>query len=174
MASTPNSSVLWYVVMTKPRQEALAIQHLVNQNYTAWAPMHASWRRKARGWDLVHSPMFPRYVFVRPGCSEQGIGSIRSTVGVTELVRFGMQPAVASEALIDALHDLEQRLSEALQADTSPLRLGDRVCVVEGPFVGMEGIVSCVADERAAVLMRILGQERTVQFSLPELDLVGA
>lgn len=163
------SSMPWYVVMTKPRQEALAIQHLVNQDYTAWTPMHAGWRRKARGWDLQHSPMFPRYVFVRPGRPEQGVGPVRSTVGVAELVRFGMQPAIASDTLIDALHDLEKRMIASVSADTSPFQSGDKVYVVDGPFAGVEGIVSCVADERIAVLMRILGRERTVHFSLPEL-----
>ena len=36
--------------------------------------------------------------------------------------------------------------------------------VVEGPFKGLEGIVSSVAEERISVLMTLLGRERSLEF----------
>ena len=159
----------WYVVMTKPRQEALALQHLANQGYIVWLPMHTGWRRKAGRWEVVRSPLFPRYVFVKPGHAEQGIGPVRSTIGITDLVRFGNQPATANEALIQGLRDVEDRLANSVNAEVSPFQPGDRVCIVDGPFVGIEGIVSSLADERVAVLLNVLGGNRAVQFSPAEL-----
>lgn len=159
----------WYAVMTKPRQEALALQHLANQGYVAWLPMHTGWRRKAGRWDVVRSPLFPRYVFVKPGHPEQGMGPVRSTVGITDLVRFGSQLATANDGLIHALRDVEARLAKSVAAVVSPFQPGDRVCIVDGPFAGIEGIVSSLADERVAVFLNILGREKAVQFSHAEL-----
>lgn len=145
------------------------MQHLANQNYTAWMPMHTGWRRRAGRWEVVRSPLFPRYVFVRPGSPEQSIGPIRSTVGVATLVRFGGQLAIASDSLIETLRDLEANLAGKAAVASAPFQPGDKVCVVDGPFAGIEGIVSGVAEERVAVLLHILGREKAVDFSLFEL-----
>lgn len=169
MAGALSSVSPWYVAMTKPRQEALALQHLANQGYTAWLPMHTGWRRKAGCWEVVRSPLFPRYVFVKPVCSDQGIGPVRSTVGISALVRFGNQLATASDALIQALYDVEARLAEAVNAEGSPFQRGDRVRIIDDLFSGVEGIVSSLAEERVVVLLNILGREQSVQFSPAKL-----
>jgi len=38
------------------------------------------------------------------------------------------------------------------------------VLIVDGPFKGLEGIVSSVAEERVSVLMTLIGRERSLEF----------
>jgi len=107
--------------------------------------------------------MFPRYLFVRPSREQPGIGSIRSTVGVQQLVRFGAEFAQAPESLVADIRAMEARL----QGDPEPMpfKAGDNVEITEGPFAGMTAKVFSCAESRVLLLFQLLGSEQTLGFS---------
>lgn len=138
------------------------MRQLGNQGYETWLPFYAARRRRGDRWRTVRGPLFPGYAFVRPSRAEQGIGSIRSTIGVAYLVRFGNAPATLTQAVIDDLHAIEAQLG-ALAADpVAAFEAGAVVRVVSGPLAGLEGVVSHVAKDRVAVLLQLLGREKNV------------
>jgi hypothetical protein len=55
---------------------------------------------QAKAWPCATGPMFPRYVFFRPGSAGQSIAPVRSTLGVSHVVRFGATPATVDDALV--------------------------------------------------------------------------
>lgn len=70
-----------------------------------------------------------------PEIVQRGLSQIRSTLGVSQLVHFGSQPAKVDDGLIDHLHQQEQALpTEAMS------HAGDSVIIAEGPFAGIEAI----------------------------------
>ncbi|NDH43176.1 MAG: hypothetical protein EBX62_04915 [Betaproteobacteria bacterium] len=150
----------WYVCHTKPKQEFRAAENLGRQGYQIWLPQMMAWQRKKS----LLVPMFPRYMFLRPAHAQQSIAPIRSTLGVFGLVRFGMEPAVIRDPTLQSLRALEEQLREAAFTSFSPFKQGDRVLIVDGPFKGLEGIVSSVAEERVSVLMTLIGRERSLEF----------
>ncbi len=165
-------SLRWYVVLSKPRQEAQALKHLSYQEYEAWYPLYTQWKRLARkGWHIAHAPLFPRYLFVRTTRPEQGIGPLRSTLGVSGLVRFGGVPCCVGQALIDDLHRLQQDIAQAVEQSSTPFIPGQQVLIAQGPFAGQVGIVSAQAKDRVAVLLNLLGREKAVQFQVDTLKL---
>ena len=96
---TPSASpatLSWYVVHTKIRQEALAMTNLNRQGFECYVPMIKMEKMRRHKATLVKEPMFPRYLFIRLDTSGSGPSwsPIRSTLGVSQLVRFGGQPAV--------------------------------------------------------------------------------
>ena len=95
--------------------------------------------------------------------AEQSIAPIRSTPGVISLVRFGMEIAVVQPAVVERV----RRVEAALQANAAAgaLKPGDKVKVIDGPFVGLEGLASRVSAERIDVLMTIMGQPQRIRFS---------
>ncbi len=165
MPLTPEEmSAPWYVVFSKPRQEQRALQQLLRQEYEVYLPMLTQWRRKAGTWQSKVAPMFPRYMFLRQTRMEQGIGPVRSTLGVSGFVRFGVEIARVSPSLITAIHDLE--VSQAQRYAHPPgsrMSAGTRVRVEEGPFAGLEGIVKASAQQRVIILLDILGKEASVK-----------
>ena len=81
----------WYVVYTKPREEARARENLERQGHQCYLP-ELSLEKRRRGKVVpVTEPLFPRYLFIR--CADElataGWGSLRSTRGVVKLVAFG-------------------------------------------------------------------------------------
>ncbi|CAM5300601.1 transcription termination/antitermination protein NusG [Thauera mechernichensis] len=163
----PRSSELvlprgWYVVLTKPRAEEQARTQLLNQGYEVWLPMLTTWRKVAGTWTQKTSPFFPRYLFVRPSHEGQSIAPIRSTLGVSAVVRFGIEPARLSEALFADLQRLVEAHAQRPDLRTSPFSAGDSVSVTGGPLAGLAGIVTCSALERVTVLLQLLGREKEV------------
>jgi transcriptional antiterminator RfaH len=159
----------WYVCHTKPRQEALASQHLLAQGYETYLPELSRWVRHARGWQRSASALFPRYLFVRPAGPGQSISPVRSTAGVSRLVSFGQQLAQLPD---QHLHALRQVVADAAAAlPEQPFQAGMAVAFVSGPLKGLQGLVSNVADERVVVLLTLLGQQQRVATTPADLAL---
>ena len=154
----------WFVAMTKPNREELARQQLANQGYEVYLPMCQRTVRR-RGCHLTErAPMFPRYLFVRPSREGQSLSSIRSTVGVQQLVRFGMEFAQAPDSLVADIKAVELSLEE--NSNPSPFHVGDEVEIMEGPFAGITAKVFACVETRVMLLIELLGSERKLSFSL--------
>lgn len=164
----------WYLAYTKPRSEALATAQLERQGYRAYLPLYKTFKRGPEGMVAQHGPMFPRYVFFRPGRAGQSIAPVRSTVGVSNLVRFGLTPATVSNDLLEALRAFEQQREQADPITDSALQVGRRVVVCAGPLRGLEGLVSRTAAQRVTVLLDVLGQGTPVAIAAHDLEALAA
>lgn len=155
----------WYLVHTKPKQEKCALQNLQWQGYRCYLPMLSVEKLHQGSLTVVDEPLFPRYLFiqVRQGDSTRSWASIRSTRGVNRLVYFGSEPARIDDNLIDLL-----RMQEAFfQHKTERLfKPGERVCLTEDAFAGIEGIYQMAEGERRVmVLIELLSKPVTLQVS---------
>ena len=164
-------SAHWYVVFCKPRGESTAEANLLRQGYSVYLPRLASERRKAGKWVASSEPLFPRYLFLQPRDAAHSLAPVRSTLGVTGLVRFGVQPAVVPAALIEELRACEAAGSGDGAASVAPgqptrrelFAPGAQVKFMTGPFAGLEGIFSEASGaERALVLLDLLGRMQQV------------
>lgn len=167
------SAGIWYVVRTKPRQEVVAETNLRRQGYEAYLPRLKVLRRIRRQQLSRLEPMFPQYLFFRPGREGQSIAPVRSTFGVLGVVRFGMEPAVLDTEKLDAIVELESRQNLYSIEVLSAIVPGSRVTIVEGPLAGLDGLVSSVSLKRVEVLMRLLGADTRVSLSSSVLELAA-
>lgn len=162
----------WYVAQTKPRLEAVALENLRRQAYDTYLPNLKVLRRIQRRREVRMEPMFPRYVFFRPGSEQQSIAPVRSTLGVCAIVRFGPEPAVLRPATLEAIRAMEAAQHEADIGELSRIQPGSKVVVVEGPLAGLQGLVSAVSARRVEVLMHVLGTDTRVSVAADSLDAV--
>jgi len=102
--------------------------------------------------------MFPRYILLRPGKPEQSIAAVRSTKGITSLVRFGFEPAVLSGDIVRSIRQYEGEQNHATLQELSDLRQGQRVRLKHTALGSVEGLVQSVSSKRVAVLLEILGR----------------
>ena len=169
---SPNTST-WFLVRSKPRQEAVALTHLARQGYESYLPLFATEKLVRRKQAIVQEPMFARYLFVRLDTSGNGQSwsPIRSTVGVSELVCFGSRPARVDDALIATLREREA----ARQASPTTLfASGDSVRITEGAFSGLEAIYQMNdAEGRAMVLLDLLSKPVAMTIDAASLCKVG-
>ena len=97
------SIVKWYVVNTRPREEARAVEHLTREGYQCLYPRIRRTLRTTKGLvDRVES-LFPNYLFLHANPMTDNLARVRSTRGVRNLVRFGLEPAEVPPEVIEEL-----------------------------------------------------------------------
>lgn len=169
--SSAPSTLSWYLVHTKPRQEDIALANLERQGYTCYLPQMRIERVRRRKAEIATEPMFPRYLFIRLDSSDQGKSwtPIRSTLGVSQLVHFGARAAKVDDTLVDLLRQRERALpTEAM------FHSGDSVVIADGPFAGIEAIYQTAdAERRAFILLEILAKPVSMHIDAGRLRKAG-
>ena len=156
----------WYAVTCKPRQEAVAEENLLRQGFHVYLPRIRIRQRRRGHWIDAVEVLFPRYIFIRIDPQRRSTATVRSTRGAVGLVRFGGQPAVVPDAVMDALKQREDAAS-GVHEDQRPLfNAGEAVKLVDGPLAGMEGVFTEQdGDKRVIILLELLGKANQVTVS---------
>jgi transcriptional antiterminator RfaH len=155
----------WYLVQTKPSREALAQDNLERQQFEVYFPRLTQSVRWRGHWKVRVTALFPRYLFLRLDEGRQSLSPVHSTLGVANVVRFGLHYTVVPDQVIRELRmraDPESGL-HYLARPPSFIQ-GARVRITAGPFDGLEGIFQREAGvERVIVLLNFLGQDAPVR-----------
>lgn len=153
----------WYAVYTKPGKELLAAENLVRQAFENYLPLTRERSLRRGRWSQHTKPLFPRYLFVHLDVAVENTAAIRSTIGVSNLVRFGLELAVVPARLIDALHAQTDPESGLVLLGEPAFKAGDKVLVMDGPFKGVEGIFQQPnGAHRSMILLELLGRQSPV------------
>jgi len=145
----------WWVVQTKPQSASLAIKHLEQQGMTTYCPLFKQESIRHRQVRVNITPLFPRYVFVLADTNaKETIHTIRSTTGVSRLIKVGDQPSVIKADVIDQIRMLE---ATHLQNTERYFKADDPVLITGGLYQGLEAVYQM--DDgmaRAVVLLNLL------------------
>ncbi len=154
----------WYAVYTQPRNEDLAAEHLSRQGLEVFLPRYLKRRSHARRIDNVPAPLFPRYVFVAFQVADGGWRVIRSTRGVIDLVRNGVQPVPVPDAIIEEIKRRRDEQGFVTIHKQINLKRGARIRIDAGPFADCEAIFESQRDEdRVVALLSLLGRKVIVE-----------
>src|SRR5450432_1144425 len=95
--------VRWYLIRTKPGGEATAQKNLIRQGFEIYLPRVRQTVRRLGRWRENIAPLFPRYLFLRLAEGEQALAPVRSSTGVTHVVRFGSCYAIVPDHIVRSL-----------------------------------------------------------------------
>ncbi len=164
----------WYAVYTQPHKEMLAREHLERQGFDVFAPRYLKRRRHARRVEDVPASLFPRYIFVAFDVSEPSWRVIRSTRGVADLVRSGLDPVPLPFELLQEIKDRSGDDGYVALARSDQLKAGAKLRIESGPFAECEAIFQSLRDEdRVVVLLSVLGRIVKTQLSVDIMTPVG-
>lgn len=160
--SDPNSlHSAWYLVYAKPRQERIALEHLNRQGYEAYLPLLRTRRHGREINKLV--PMFPRYLFVNLTPEKDNFSPIRSTFGVSQLVRFGRDYAILPDDFIASLRGQSDEKG-SIEVPEEALVRGDPVEIFDGAMTGYGAIFSeNIGKDRVALLLKIADRQVRIE-----------
>lgn len=162
----------WYVVLALPRQEDRALLNLERQGFQAFVPKREETRRIRQRFVTRTVPVFPRYLFVWLNLATASWYSINSTFGVSRIVRFGLNPAPLPPGVAETLFaSLDQ--NNVLQFE-KPLKQGDRVRLIRGPFAKHLGVLQSLDDKgRVRLLLEMLGGKIVINSQLSDVEKIG-
>jgi transcriptional antiterminator RfaH len=163
---------LWFCLKTQPKREHLAAITLRRQfGMECLSPRLRFRKMTRRGAVWFVEAMFPSYLFAKFIYPKQH-RAVESSHGVSGIVHFGDHLATLSE---DIVGGLQARVgAEEIVTVDSSIEVGQLVEITDGPFQGLEAVVTHLlpAKERVRVLLQFLG--RSVEMELPTTKLLAA
>jgi transcriptional antiterminator RfaH len=111
----------------------------------------------------IAEPLFPRYFFIQLDDTHDNWAPIRSTRGVSYIVRFNEIPLPVQDEVIETIRG---RLART-PLEVPYLKPGERVRITEGPFSQLEAIfIANDGEERAMLLLTVLRSEQMLSFPM--------
>ena len=153
----------WHVVHTKPRAESRALENLERQGFEVFLPMITLQKVRRAKLANITEPMFSRYLFLRTTAVMEDLSVLRSTLGVSQLVRFGTVPAKVPHAWVVGM-----RVQPAVQETL--LKQGDKVLLGDGILKGLEAVFKHADGEmRAMVMIDLLSKQHLISYDTKNL-----
>ncbi len=162
----------WHVIHTKVKEEFRALENLQAQGFEVFLPTCKVQKKYQGKIKLAVEPLFSRYLFIRLSDVSSNWFPIRSTRGVSQLLRFGVlsEPVVLPDPIIDCLKQRcakEEPLHELFNS-------GEMLEITQGPFKGFIGFfekLKTLPDgiSRALLLVEVLGSIQKLQIDLTQL-----
>src|SRR5256714_8370227 len=140
---------VWFCLKTQPKRDHLAATVLGRQfGVECFSPRLRFQRMTKRGPVWFVEAMFPGYLFAKFVYSTQH-RSVESANGVRGIVRFGQHLATLPENTVLALQT-RAGAEEVVTIDSS-LKIGQPVHIVEGPFQGLDVVITRVLPARERI-----------------------
>ncbi|MBC3951569.1 MULTISPECIES: transcription/translation regulatory transformer protein RfaH [Pseudomonas] len=160
-----DSPARWYLIQTKPRQEARAEEHLQRQNFECYRPLKPGAATKRSTRPMNEEELFPGYLFIRMDQINDNWYPIRSTRGVARIVTFGGHPIPVQDELIGQI-----RLRLSTPPPKAEFKRGEHVLIKAGELCDIEAIfLACDGTERAVILLNLLQREQKVVLPISSL-----
>lgn len=128
----------WLAAYTKARHETAVARQLEAKDVSFLLPTYVKSSKWSDRIKRVLSPMFPSYVFVH--VSDQERVRVLQTTGVVNFVSMAGRPSPLGDEEVKLLQECAARPHVF---EPHPfLCVGQRVKVMQGPFVGWEGVLA--------------------------------
>jgi len=151
----------WYLLKTKPRQEKTAIINLENQEYCSYCPIVTINSKSV--------VLFPGYIFIYLDKKSENWSPIRSTKGISNFVRFGLNFAQVPDSVVDFIKTNQIITSDKIKK-INEFKKGDKVQITDGALKNCIAIFkSFKSDERVLLLMNLLGQQQVINIKKESL-----
>jgi transcription antitermination factor NusG len=157
-----NADARWYALYLRSRYEKKVHTELQKKNVESFLPLveelHTWSDRKKK----IQEPLFRGYIFVNTDLRNKA--SILMTDGVVRFVGLNSKPSSIPDLQIDWLRRIVQEsIGMRLEQYVS---IGERVRVIAGPLIGVEGIVTRMQGV-SRVVVSIAAIEQSVSIQVP-------
>lgn len=145
----------WYVIYTKSNCEKKVASILSKYNIENYCPLNRTMRQWADRKKMIQTPLFTSYVFV---CIlPDALYKVRQTS--TDIINFVYwlgKPAIIRNDEIQLIKNfLVQYIDVTLEKQ--PIHVNDRIKVLSGPFMNMEGNIRSIEHNKVKMTLPSLG-----------------
>jgi len=161
-----SSTPFWFCLKAQPKREHLAASGLRQQLQIAcFSPRLRFRKMTSRGAVWFVEAMFPGYLFAEFIYAELR-RRVEHAPGIRSIVHFGDYLPIVDLPAIERLR--EAGGDDEIVTLAPEIRIGEPVKIAEGPFQGIEALVTNLlpAKERVRVLFKFLGRPLEADFPL--------
>ena len=116
--------------------------------------------------------IFPGYILVEMVMTDEAWFVVRNTPGVTGFIGSSGKGAKPTPLQAFEVENILHSMGMARIDNNAELKVGEKVKIIDGPFVGMGGTIESIDTENviANVLLDLFGQETSVEVELGQID----
>lgn len=128
----------WFVAYTHPRAERKVHLRIQEIGYESFLPLYKVKRVWSDRIKFIEVPLFSSYVFVQT--FERNLPKLSDIYGISRFIAFQGKYAKVKEQEIKVIQQFIGS-GEDIQVVRNKFRLGQKVRVKNGPFLGLEGLL---------------------------------
>ena len=116
--------------------------------------------------------MFPGYILVEMVMSDEAWFVVRNTPGVTGFIGSSGKGAKPTPLQPYEVETILNNMGISKIDAPNELKEGDKIKIIDGPFVGMQGTIESIDLENKIVnaLVDLFGQETSIEVELKQID----
>ena len=116
--------------------------------------------------------MFPGYILVEMVMSDEAWFVVRKTPGVTGFIGSSGKGAKPTPLQPYEVETILNNMGISRIDAPNELKEGDKIKIIDGPFVGMQGTIESIDLENKIVnaLVDLFGQETSIEVELKQID----
>lgn len=159
----------WLVLRTRSHHENSVELCLRQKRINAYLPKRHVARRRNGPRAYMETPLFPGYVFVQP--RQDQFENIRYIRGSCGLIFVGSKPAAMPQKDLEAVRIL---VASGTQLAVAPeLMPGQRVEVIAGPFMGIQGeLIRIKNEDRLVINAPVLSSSVSVEVDADKVSIL--
>ena len=159
----------WYAIYTRSKHEQKVNDRLGRKHIETFLPLIERWSRRKDRRKRIKLPLFPGYLFVRAEMDANTYLEILKTDSVVRVLCNEDQPAPIP---YEQVHAIQVLIKNGIAVTPIPyLREGRRVRVVNGPLMGMEGILLKTKPNKHRLVLSVDLLQESVSVEIDELDI---
>jgi len=158
----------WYATYTRSKHEQKVNDRLERKNIETFLPLIERWSRRRDRRKKIHLPFFPGYLFVRTEMGAHTHLEILKTDSVVRVLCYNGKPAPIPD---EQIHAIQVLVKNGMAVSPYPyLKEGMRVRVVNGPLIGVEGILLKTKPNKHRLVLSVDLLQESVSVEIDELD----
>lgn len=161
----------WYVIYTKSNCEKKVASILSKYNIENYCPLNRTMRQWADRKKMVHTPLFTSYVFV---CLQpDALYKVRqASTDIINFVYWLGKPAVVRNHEIDLIKSFLDQYTD-VKLEKNPIHVNDKIKVLSGPFMNMEGNVRSIEHNKVKIILPSLGYIMMAETAIHNVQVVS-
>jgi len=165
-----SSDKIWAAVNVKPNQAKKAEANLMRQGLDILAPRIKITKRQQNRFIHRFDLFFPGYIFVHIDTTTDDARKVRSTYGVSNIVRVGDRIGALPDTFIEAIRSRTHEMHYQASVDLTP---GQKVEIARGPFAGLVAdLIQVDANQRVKCLFDLISGKVSVSLDANDLILL--
>ncbi|MBS3921148.1 MAG: UpxY family transcription antiterminator [Deltaproteobacteria bacterium] len=158
----------WYATYTKSRHEQKVRERLTRKEIETFLPLVERWSRRRDRRKRINLPLFPGYLFVHSKMDAHAHLEILKTDSMVRILGNDGKPIPIPDEQIFAIQAL---VKNGMAITPLPyLKEGVRVRVVNGPLIGIEGILLKSRPQKHRLVISVDLLKESVSVEIDELD----
>lgn len=145
----------WYALYTKPRSEKKVAERMDKKGWEIYCPLKTEIKQWSDRKKKVEVPYFPSYIFLNLDSYEKRYREVLLDPALLNFVFWQGKPATIRDEEMELIKDFLTKYGDQ-QISVTGHKIGDEITLDEGPFTGLNGVVTRVEKNKVRLLIPAL------------------